>query len=113
MMVHPIIANNDWIITQAFNLSDSGSFSFWGKSVSYQYEYERFNVLVSDGSTTPSDFTSISGATYTEAPITWTQYSYSLDAYAGQTIRVAIQCVSSNAFMFMVDGIKVVAPNGD
>ncbi len=104
--------NNDWMITPSFTLGDSGSFNFWGKSVMDDYGLERFNVLVSNGSTNPNDFTSISGGTYVQAPITWTQYSYSLDDYANQTIRVAIQCVSSDAFIFMVDDVEIDAPGG-
>jgi hypothetical protein len=83
-----------------------------GKSITDQYGLERFNVLVSTGSTNPNDFTSISGGTYIEAPTTWTQYSYGLDAYANQTIRVAIQCVSNDAFIFMVDNVEIDAPGG-
>ncbi len=105
-------ANNDWMITPEFTLGDSGSFNFMGKSITDQYGLERFNVLVSTGSTNPNDFTSISGGTYIEAPITWTQYSYGLDDYANQTIRVAIQCVSNDAFIFMVDNVEIDAPGG-
>ncbi len=104
--------NNDWMITQEFTLGASGSFNFWGKSITDQYGLERFNVLVSNGSTNPNDFTSISGGTYVEAPTTWTEYSYSLDAYANQNIRVAIQCVSNDAFIFMVDDVAIDAPGG-
>ena len=104
--------NNDWMITQEFTLGDTGSFSFWGKTVMADYGLERFNVLVSDGSINPNDFASISGPTYVEAPVAWTQFTYSLDAYANQTIRVAIQCVSNDAFIFMVDDVEVDAPGG-
>jgi len=98
--------NNDWLISQAFTLSDEGSFNFWAKSITDQYGAERFNV-----STNPNDFTAISGDTYIEAPTSWTQYSYDLDAYADQTIRVAVQCVSNDAFIFMLDDVEVIAPN--
>ncbi|MFA7056137.1 MAG: choice-of-anchor J domain-containing protein, partial [Candidatus Cloacimonadales bacterium] len=104
--------NNDWMMTQEFTLGNSGTFNFWGKSITAQYGMERFNVLVSTGSTNPSDFTSISGPTYVEAPDTWTQYSYPLNAYANQRIRVAIQCVSNDAFIFLVDDVEIDAPGG-
>ncbi len=105
-------ANNDWMITPEFTLANSGTFNFMGKSITDQYGLERFNVLVSTGSTNPNDFTPISGVTYIEAPTTWTQFSYSLDGYANQTIRVAIQCVSNDAFIFMVDQVQIEAPGG-
>ncbi len=105
-------ANNDWMITPEFTLGDSGTFHFMGKSITDQYGLERFNVLVSTGSTNPNDFTSISGDTYVTAPTSWTQFSYSLDDYANQNIRVAIQCVSHDAFIFMVDQVQIEAPGG-
>jgi hypothetical protein len=105
-------ANNDWMITPEFTLGDSGTFHFMGKSITDQYGLERFNVLVSTGSNNPNDFTSISGDTYVTAPTSWTQFSYSLDDYANQNIRVAIQCVSHDAFIFMVDQVQIEAPGG-
>ena len=104
--------NNDWMITPAFTIDEEADVSFTAKSITDQYGLERFKVLVSTGSTNPNDFTVISGDAYVTAPLTWTDYSYNLDAYAGQTIRVAIQCVSDDAFMFMLDNFKVTAPNG-
>ena len=104
--------NNDWLISSLFTLVDEGAVSFWARSFTVQYGAERFNVLVSDGSTNPEDFTVISGDNYVEADENWNQYSYDLDAYANQSIRVAIQCVSSDAFVFFVDDFAVTAPEG-
>ncbi len=108
----PSTQNDDWMMTPVIELADAGTFSFMAKSQTTDYGAERFNVLVSDGSTNPDDFTSISGATYTEAPLNWTSFSYDLSAYANSSIRIAIQCVSNDAFIFMVDDLTVVAPNG-
>jgi len=105
-------SNNDWMITPAFTIDEEAHVSFTAKSITDQYGLERFNVLVSTGSTNPDDFTLISGDTHVNVPVVWTDYSFNLDAYAGQTIRVAIQCVSDDAFMFMLDNFKVIAPNG-
>ncbi len=105
-------SNNDWLISQPFTLGDEGEVTFKAKSITNQYGLERFNVLVSTGSTNPNDFTSISGTSYTEAPIAWTSYMYGLNNYANQTIRVAIQCVSNDAFVFMLDDFKVVSAGG-
>src|SRR5690554_1429227 len=104
--------NNDWLISEALTLGDEGFVNFFAKSVTAQYGLERFNVLVSTGSTNPNDFTSISGPTYVEAPTAWTEYSYSLDAYANQTVRVAVQCVSYDSFVFMLDDFKVISAGG-
>jgi len=97
--------NNDWLITEPITVTPGLLFSFWGKSVTDQYGLERFKVGVSTTGAEPSNFTIISGANYIEAPITWTKYSYPLNAYVGQTVRLAIQCVSNDAFVFMVDDL--------
>ena len=102
--------NDDWMITPAFEISQVGTFSFMAKSITASFGLERFNVLVSTGSTDPADFVSISGSTYVQAPASWTHYSYDLSAYANQTIRVAIQCVSANSHIFMVDNVEIDAP---
>ncbi len=103
--------NNDWLISPAFTIGTSGSVSFLAKSITNQYGLEKFNVLVSTGSTNPNDFNSISGNNPIEAPIAWTPYTYDLTQFAANTIRIAIQCVSNDAFVFMLDNI-VITSNG-
>jgi hypothetical protein len=100
-------ANDDWIITPEVTAANGMAFSFMGKSITDQYGLERFNVAVSTTGTAPADFTVISGSSFIEAPIEWTEFSYDLSAYAGQNIYIAIQCVSNDAFVFMVDDLTV------
>jgi len=97
--------NNDWLISPQATMQTGGSFSFWAKSITDQYGLERFKVLVSTTNNSTSSFTAISTGTYVQASTTWTQYTYSLAAYSGQNIYVAIQCVSNDAFGFMIDDI--------
>lgn len=101
--------NDDWFISDLIEIgTDPGpSFTFWAKSYTDTYGLERFNVAVSTTGTDPGDFTIISGDPYVEAPIVWTEFSYDLSAYAGQSIHVAIQCVSYDAFVFMIDDLVV------
>ncbi len=100
--------NDDWLITPIFTLEDAGTFKFWAKSITDEFGCERFKVLASDGSTNPDDFTPISGPNYIEVPTEWTQYYYNLNEYENQTLRLAIQCVSNDAFVFMVDKIEIL-----
>nr|MDK2850382.1 hypothetical protein [Candidatus Cloacimonadota bacterium] len=99
--------NNDWMITPQFTAQPGDNFTFWGKSFVADYGLERFKVGVSTTGTNPADFTIISGANYVSAPVAWTQFSYSLDSYAGQDIYVGIQCVSNDAFIFFVDDVAI------
>jgi PKD repeat protein len=101
---HP---NNDWFISPQIQLGTDGQFSFWERSYTDQYGLEKFNVLVSTTGNTPSDFTAISGSTPLSAPLQWTKKTFSLSAYNNQKVYVAIQCVSSNAFIFMIDDLEV------
>ncbi len=102
--------NNDWLITPPIVVQDGLEFSFWAKTY-MDYGLENFNVAVSTTGMAPEDFTVISGTTPLEAPLDWTQYSYPLSAYNGSTIYVAIQCVSDDVFIFMVDDVLLkIAP---
>ena len=99
--------NDDWFISDLVSLGDGASFTFWARSYTDDWGLERFNVAVSTTTPDPDEFTVISGATYIEAPMAWTEYSYDLSDYAGQDIYVAIQCVSYDAFIFMIDDLVI------
>ncbi len=103
-------ANNDWMISPAFTPAAGQFLNFYARSYVSDYGLERFKVGVSNGGTAPANFTIISGANYIQAPINWTLYSYDLSSYAGQEIRFGIQCLSDDAFFFLVDDITVGTP---
>jgi hypothetical protein len=101
--------NNDWLILPKKRVVTGTVFKFWAKSVRSPL-IERFKVAVSTTVTNPSDLKVISAGNYIQAPTTWTEFTYNLNAYAGQEVHVAIFCVSENAFMFMVDDIFLGVP---
>ena len=99
--------NNDWLISPELTLNTNATLSFWAKSYTSSYGLERFKVLYSTTTNTYSAFTNYlagSATTYIEAPTTWTQYSYTLPQAAKY---FAVQCVSNDAFIFMVDDFAV------
>lgn len=98
--------NNDWLISSPLTAGTNTSVSFWVKSYTADYGLERYKVGVSTTNTDPSSFTIISGSSYLEAPVTWQQKTFDLNAYNGQTIYIGIQCVSNDAFIFMVDDFE-------
>jgi len=98
--------NNDWLISQPLVAGTNTSVSFWVKSYTADYGLERYKVGVSTTNTDPSSFTIISGSNYLEAPVTWQLKTFDLNAYNGQTIYVGIQCVSNDAFIFLVDDFE-------
>ncbi|MFA5510265.1 MAG: choice-of-anchor J domain-containing protein [Candidatus Cloacimonadaceae bacterium] len=102
--------NNDWLISPILEPQAGQSFNFWARSYTAQYGLERFKVGVSNGGTAPANFNIISTGSYISAPEAWTLYSYDLSAYAGQEVRVGIQCVSDDAFFFLVDDVSLGTP---
>jgi hypothetical protein len=100
--------NDDWMIGPEFTISgvSSPTLSFWAKSITDQYGLDRFQIAIGS-STDPADFTVISAGDYVEAPTEWTQYDYDLSAYDGQTIRVAIHCVSNDSYLLQMDSFVV------
>ena len=106
--------NNDWLITpQSPVLNNGALLRMYVKSYTSQYGLERYSVNVSTTGTAVANFTKISAGTYVEAPATeWTYVEYDLSAYQGQQIYVGINCVSNDAFIFMVDDIEIYNPVG-
>ncbi|MFL2989924.1 MAG: choice-of-anchor J domain-containing protein [Candidatus Neomarinimicrobiota bacterium] len=95
--------NNDWLITNSLVLPDNNNitFSLWARSFDPN-ALEDFNVLVSSSSNNSlSDFNSISNTT--NVPNTWTQYFYDISNYSGDTVFIAIQSVSVDAWYLFVD----------
>jgi len=100
--------NDDWIITPAIALGSNSSLSFWVKSYTEQYGLERYKVGVSTTDNNPSSFTIISGNSYLEAPsAAWQEKQFDLSAYDGMEVYIGIQCVSNDAFIFMLDDLTV------
>ncbi|MDC8106156.1 T9SS-dependent choice-of-anchor J family protein [Chryseobacterium sp. PTM-20240506] len=104
-------ANNDWLISPAVTLGAGGNqLSLWVKALSPAFtENYKIGVYVGNGTpTSAANFTIISGATPLTAPYAaWQQVTQSLDAYSGQTIRIGIQYMSSDQYMFMLDDVKI------
>jgi hypothetical protein len=103
----PPPTNDDWLISPQIMLGTNSTFNFWVKSYTDDYGLEKYNVGVSTTGMDPDDFTFINDPSPLEAPVVWTEQNFDLSDYDGQTVYVAIQCVSEDAFVFMVDDICV------
>ncbi len=103
--------NNDWLISPFVMVESGDELAFWVKSYTDQYGLERYKVGISTTGTDPDDFTIVSGTGYLEAPSSdWEEYTYDLSSYVGDEIYVGIQCVSSDAFILLVDDFSIGAP---
>ncbi len=105
--------NNDWLITPQLLLGSGYSFSFYAKSIKMDWGADRFKVGISTTGTAQGDFTIISAGSYVESTASWAQYSYDLSAYAGQTVYLAITCVSNDSFVLAIDDISVNNAKGE
>lgn len=103
--------SNDWLISPQVQLiaGSGASLSFWAKGCDATYGAEKFKVLVSTTGTAVADFTAISPLTVTPSDAVYHEYTYNLNAYAGQQVYIAIQCTSDDQFGFAVDDFKVVS----
>ncbi|HBS85905.1 MAG: hypothetical protein A2W91_08880 [Bacteroidetes bacterium GWF2_38_335] len=101
-------ASNDYIISPKLHMGTSSSISLWVRSPKpSSWGNDTYKVEVSTTNTTPSSFTVISGSSAVEAPSAWTKHTYSLAAYNGMDIHVAIHHVSADKFMLLVDDIVI------
>lgn len=103
------LVNNDWLISPKIVLGSTGNnVSFWAKSINELYGAEKFNVYVSTTNTQTTSFTKINTNTIvTPSVVAWNQHTFNLDAYSGQGVYIAIQCVSDDQFALLIDDFKV------
>ncbi|MDR1951535.1 MAG: choice-of-anchor J domain-containing protein, partial [Bacteroidales bacterium] len=103
----PTKQSNKWLISPP--ITPNGDFNYvklWVKSSSAS-SLERYRVLVSTTDNDPASFVSLTTDTL-EAPAVWTEVAFGLNEYIGQPIYVAIQCLSFDGHVFMVDDIHIV-----
>ncbi|KQT16768.1 hypothetical protein ASG31_10335 [Chryseobacterium sp. Leaf404] len=116
-MVQSFQGNNDWLITPVVMLGASGNqISMYLKTLSSSYGDERFQIGVYVGSGNPTsaaNFTIINALPYQQVPQNanidnnWRNFTYNLDAYSGQAIRVGIRCITQEASALLVDDVKI------
>ncbi|TVQ20541.1 MAG: T9SS C-terminal target domain-containing protein, partial [Bacteroidetes bacterium] len=98
---------NKWLISPPLVVTAELNLSFYAKSITHAYGVERMRVYISTGGSDIDDFVMISSSPYLEIPLQWTEYTFSLEAWAGQTIRFAVENVSVDAFMLFLDSFSV------
>jgi PKD repeat protein len=98
--------NDDWLISPELGFEEPFTFSFWAKSLTNTYNGgERFNVYYSTGGKAKEDFTNkLTDGEYVVPPLDYALYSYTVPANAKY---VAINCITDDEFIFMVDDIFI------
>ncbi len=101
-------SNNDWFISPKVTLGTNGSFTFWIKSYNDTWGLDSYRVAVSETNTAPSSFTVISGPQPLKTTLEWTRKVFSLSSYNNKSVFVAIQCVSNDNFIMMIDDLEII-----
>jgi PKD repeat protein len=104
-------ANNDWFISPQVQLGVNGSFSFWIKSYSSTWGLDNYKVAISVTDNNPASFTVISGTQPLQTTIAWTKKVFNLASWNNQKVYIAIQCVSNDNFLMMIDDLEII-PDG-
>lgn len=95
--------NDDWLISPLLPGIEQ-EISFWVKSVTDAYGYEKFEVYYSTTGIEKSDFKRIGDIR--TAPVVWYEEKVTLPA---GTRYFAIRCISEDAYIFMLDDLSFYA----
>ena len=99
--------NNDWLISPKLKIIAGKEYmEFFVQTYVDDYGLEKYNVLVSTTDDKPESFVKI-GNTRQAPAEEWEKVSVDLKEYSGKEVYLAIQCVSEDAFIFMIDDITV------
>lgn len=102
--------SDKWLISPEIEIGNDFVFDVTAKGYAAFYP-EVMEFCVSTSGANPSDFTVLSEAN----PLTsesWTKYRSSLEAYAGQKVRLAVHYISTDAFLAQVDDFTVGPADG-
>ena len=105
------LVNNDWLITPGMRVNGLSVLSFYARSYPNDNDLARFKVKYSLGGSEVSDFiySLHPSIEYIEAPSEWTLYHYDISPLHVFPIRLAIQNVSEDSFMLMLDNLRIDA----
>jgi hypothetical protein len=105
--------NNDWLVTPRLSLGTGSVLRFFARSHTAQYGLERMRVGVSTlTNIIPQGFVYLTGTSYVQVPVSWTEYTYDLSAYDNQQVYIGIRCSSDDAFVLYVDDFAVHSQGG-
>ena len=99
--------NNDWLVLPQQTLTGTITLSYWIASQDPLY-LESYEVRVSTTGTLPANFTNLIYSA-TDIPITWTQHTHDLSAYAGASFYIAFHYNAIDEFVIKLDDVLLEA----
>jgi len=105
----------DWLILPQFTVAGTDSFSFWLAVAFTMFPPDSTSILVSTTDNNLSSFTSTvavlsEGVNYPTTTYTYQYYAFSLAAYAGQNVYVALKNRNLNGDGLYVDQVSIGTP---
>lgn len=101
-------ANDAWLVSPQLTLASEGAnMKFYAKAIMDDYGPELYNVLISTTDNKLTSFEKIGATREATAANGWEEVTIDLSAYNGKAVYLAIQCVSNDVFVFMIDDIVV------
>jgi hypothetical protein len=104
--------SDDWLISPLLNLGTLPQLAFWARSHTADYGLERLKVLLSTTDPDPAYFTPLHVGNWLEVPTDWTEYAYDLSTWAGQSVYLAWNAVSWDAFALYLDDMVITGEGG-
>lgn len=104
--------NQDWLISPRLFLGTGPQLSFFARSHTADFGLERLRVLISTTGSDPASFVSVNASPYWEIPAAWTEMTIDLSPWQGQSVRLALECVSWDALALYIDDIRVSGEGG-
>ena len=100
-------SNDDWLISPKLKIVEGKEYmNFFVKSLTDEYGLEEYNVLISTTDDNLESFEQIGDTR--EAPAdAWEEVNIDLTEYSGKEVYLAIQVVSYDLWVFMIDDITV------
>ena len=110
------VQNNNYFISPQIDLTNKTNIelTFYAKSLqtggSGGFDPEQFEIMISTTGTNVDDFTAIGGVKTVGTHQYWMNFSYNLDAYAGNQIYFAIHHITTqNGYALHMDDFKITA----
>ena len=116
--IHPSTENvpgEDWLISPQFSVASGDLFSFWLATSGVDFYPDSTFIMVSTTDASPSSFTNVlatleEGSDYPSSSYTYQFYSYSLSAFAGQDIYIAIVNKNTYGDGVFIDDVEIGNP---
>ena len=106
---NPAGTSNDWLITPSFSVPANSVLEWEATAVDASYP-DGYKVLISTTASTLTTAFTQTLLTQGSENSTWTTRGINLNAFAGQTVRIAFVNNSNDMFLLLLDNIKVLVP---